>query len=221
MSLRPPISADGKRVVILGGGDTGADCLGTAHRQRALSVHQFELLPIPSLERTSDMPWPSWPMILRTSAAHEEGGVRDYSVATKSFSGDATGSVCALHGVRVQPSTREDGTRHLAERPDSGFAIEADLVLLALGFTGAEQSPLLAGLGLTRDCRGNLEVDGSIPGVFTCGDARRGASLVVWAISRRTGCRRSYRHVAPVRCVTKRHPGNCIAVTARLRSSPR
>src|SRR5262245_24722102 len=139
------ITAHGRRVVILGGGDTGADCLGTAHRQGAKVVYQFELLPKPPLERNASMPWPSWPMILRTSGAHEEGGVRDWSINTKSFRG-RNGRVEKLRAVRVEFGAPESGTgrRPMLEAPGSEFELEVDLVLLAMGFTGPERKGVLS-----------------------------------------------------------------------------
>ena len=180
------ISAEGKRVVILGGGDTGADCLGTAHRQGAREVVQFEILPEPPLQRPSDNPWPDWPLVLRLSAAHEEGGLRDYSIATKAFFG-SNGSVENLHGVRVQWGRDETGRMAMQEVPSSEFEEETELVLLALGFLHPEHDGLLADLGVKLDARGNVAVDGNMmtsePGVFAAGDMARGASLVVWAIA--------------------------------------
>ena len=179
------ITAKGKRVVILGGGDTGSDCLGTSNRQGAVSVHQFELLPKPPEQRTSDMPWPDWPMILRSSSSHEEGVVRDWSINTKRFSGEH-GVVKKLHAVRLEWKKGDNGRMSMIEIPGSDFEMEADLVLLALGFLGPERQGLISELGVKLDERGNVAVDGdymsNIPGVFACGDARRGQSLVVWAI---------------------------------------
>jgi len=178
------ISAKGKRVVILGGGDTGSDCLGTSNRQGAVSVHQFELLAKPPEVRTADMPWPNWPMILRTSTSHEEGVIRDWSLNTKSFSGN-NGKVQKLHGVRLNWKT-DNGRMMMEEIAGSEFELECDLVLLALGFLGPEPDGAIAQLGLKLDQRGNIECDSnymsSVPGVFAAGDARRGQSLVVWAI---------------------------------------
>jgi glutamate synthase (NADPH/NADH) small chain len=180
------IVATGKRVVILGGGDTGSDCLGTANRQGAVSVHQFELLPRPPEARTEDMPWPFWPMVLRTSSSHEEGVIRDWSVNTKRFSGDSSRHVRALHGVRLDWQRGADGRWQMIEVPGSDFELEVDLVLLALGFVGPERAGLLADLGVRLTDRGTVDVDDdymtSVPGVFACGDLRRGQSLVVWAI---------------------------------------
>jgi glutamate synthase (NADPH/NADH) small chain len=175
------VSAAGKRVVIIGGGDTGADCLGTAHRQRPASVTQFELLPQPPLERAPSTPWPLWPMQLRTESAHEEGGIRDWGVSTTRFTGDAHGNVQRLHAVRVGPPPKFEPI------PDAEFTLDADLVLLAMGFLGPVQNGLLDSLGVKLDARGNVEAAAdhmtSIPGVFAAGDMRRGQSLVVWAIA--------------------------------------
>ena len=180
------ISAEGKRVVILGGGDTGADCLGTAHRQGAEVVYQFELLPEPPEQRRPDNPWPQWPAILRSSPAHEEGGIRDYNLLTKSFSG-RNGRVEKLHAVRVEWTTGENGRPTMAEVPGSDLEVEADLVLLAMGFLHPEHNGMLTDLGVALDARGNVQTDGSkrtsLPGVFAGGDMARGQSLVVWAIA--------------------------------------
>jgi len=181
------LTAEGKKVVILGGGDTGADCLGTVHRQGATEVYQFEIMPKPPTERDATMPWPFYPMILRTSAAHEEGGNRDWSISTKSFSGE-DGKLKKLHGVRVEWSAPDaSGRRKMEEVPGSEFEIECDLVLLALGFLHPQQEGLLTDLGVELDGRGNVKSDShyasSKPGVFACGDMRRGQSLIVWAIA--------------------------------------
>jgi glutamate synthase (NADPH) small chain len=174
-----------RRVVIIGGGDTGSDCAGTCIRQGALSVTQFELLPQPPASRAESTPWPLWPMQLRTSHAHEEGTARDWSVATTAFSGE-NGRVQRLHAARIESKPAADGRPTFERIPGTEFEIEADLVLLAMGFTGPVRSNLLTGLGLSFDARGNIATDGShqtkVPGVFTAGDARRGASLIVWAI---------------------------------------
>jgi len=178
------ILATGKRVVILGGGDTGSDCLGTSNRHGAVSVHQFELLPEPPKDRPP-LVWPNWPMILRTSSSHEEGVTRDFSINTKRFSGDAAGNVKQLHGVRLD-WIQENGRPVMKEIPGSEFTIDCELVLLALGFLGPEPDGMLAQLGVKLTDRGNVQVDGTyqttVPGVFACGDMRRGQSLVVWAI---------------------------------------
>ena len=181
------ITAKGKRVVILGGGDTGADCLGTAHRQGAKEVLQFEIMPEPPEVRGVGNPWPEWPLVMRLSAAHEEGGLRDYSISTKAFSGGG-GSVEKLHAARVQWGRDEESGR-LAMKEEGGgeFEVEADLVLLALGFLHPEHGGLLADLAVKLDPRGNVAVDENMmtsePGIFAAGDMVRGASLVVWAIA--------------------------------------
>jgi glutamate synthase (NADPH/NADH) small chain len=180
------ITAKDKHVIIIGGGDTGADCLGTAHRQGALAIHQLELMPMPPKERTADNPWPEWPQIFRVSTAHEEGGERLYAVSTQRFSGDGKGNVRALHGVRIE-TVREDGRLQFKPVPGTEFELRADLVLLAMGFTGAEQSAMLSDLGVTMTDRGNVGRDAqwmtNVPGVFTAGDMQRGQSLIVWAIA--------------------------------------
>lgn len=175
------ILATGKRVVIIGGGDTGADCLGTCHRQKPLSVHQFEIMPKPPDERSPLTPWPLWPMQLRTEGAHEEGGVRDWSIATTKFTGANNGQVQKLHAVRVGPPP----TFELI--PGTEFTMEADLVLIAMGFIGPTRNGMIEQLGVRLDSRGNVATDqncmSSVPGVFAAGDMRRGQSLVVWAIA--------------------------------------
>ena len=180
------ISAEGKRVIILGGGDTGADCLGTAHRQGAELIHQFELLPEPPIERVADNPWPQWPNILRSSGAHEEGGIRDYNILTKSFSG-SNGQVEKLHAVRVAWNRGEDGRYNMEEVSGSEFEVEADLVLFAMGFLHPEHEGMLSQMGIVLDGRGNVQIDENrmtnVPGVFAGGDMARGQSLVVWAIA--------------------------------------
>jgi glutamate synthase (NADPH/NADH) small chain len=173
------ILATGKHVVIIGGGDTGADCLGTSHRQKAASVHQFEIMPMPPSDRTASTPWPLWPLQLRVESSHEEGGIRDWAIATTSFSGD--GQVNKLHAVRVGPAPKFEPI------PGSEFSLDADLVLLAMGFTGPVKTGLIEQLGVNLDARGNVSTDAnymsSAPGVFAAGDLRRGQSLVVWAIA--------------------------------------
>ena len=185
-SVPDQITAVGKHVIILGGGDTGADCLGTALRQKAKSVHQFELLPKPPLSRTVDMPWPNWPMILRSSSAHEEGGIRDWAINTKSFSG-MNGNVSTLHAIRVEWVKGESHKYEMREIPGSEFEIPCDLCLLAMGFVHPEHEGPIQKLGLQLDPRGNVKTDNhymtNLPGVFACGDMRRGQSLVVWAIT--------------------------------------
>ena len=179
------ITAKDKRVIILGGGDTGADCLGTALRQGARGVLQFELLPRPPEQRPPDNPWPTWPNILRVSSAHEEGGVCRYSVLTKRLSGE-NGVLKKLHAVRVD-SISENGRLVMKEIPGTEFEEDVDLLVLAMGFLGPERSPMLDQLGLDLTERGNVKADEnkmtSIPGVFTAGDMARGQSLIVWAIA--------------------------------------
>jgi glutamate synthase (NADPH/NADH) small chain len=181
------ITAQGKNVVVLGGGDTGSDCLGTAHRQGAELVYQLELLSEPPAQRRPDNPWPQWPIILRSSPAHEEGGIRDYDVLTKAFSG-SNGRVERLHAVRVDWSPASgNGRLHMQEIPGSEFVVETGLVLLAMGFLHPEHGGVLDQLGVGLDDRGNIKVDENrttnVPGVFAGGDAARGQSLVVWAIA--------------------------------------
>jgi glutamate synthase (NADPH/NADH) small chain len=177
-----PIHAAGKHVVIIGGGDTGADCLGTAHRQGAASVTQLEILPAPPESRPDSAPWPTYPMIRRVTSAHEEGGERVYSVSTKEFLGDEQGVVRAMRLVEVE---MVDG--RFAEVPGSEHEIPADLVFLAMGFTGPEHGPLVEQFGVALDERGNIRRDEqyatNVPGVFVAGDAGRGQSLIVWAIA--------------------------------------
>jgi glutamate synthase (NADPH/NADH) small chain len=180
------ITAKDKRVVIIGGGDTGADCLGTAHRQGARSIHQFELLPRPPEERSETNPWPEWPNVFRVSGAHEEGGERVYSVSTERFAGNADGQVTALHAKQVEMK-RENGRLSFTPVPDSAFELEVDLVLLAMGFLGPTRGGLLDELGVELTDRGNVSRDEnwmtSVDGVFTAGDMQRGQSLIVWAIA--------------------------------------
>jgi len=175
------ILATGKHVVIIGGGDTGADCLGTTHRQKPLSVHQFEIMPKPPIERSPLTPWPQWPLQLRSEGAHEEGGIRDWSLATTKFTGNSEGKVQQLHAVRVGPPPKFEPI------PGTEFTMEADLVLLAMGFLGPVRNGLITQLGVDIDARGNVATDrnnmSSVPGVFAAGDMRRGQSLVVWAIA--------------------------------------
>ena len=180
------ISASGKRVVIIGGGDTGADCLGTVHRQGARSVAQFELLPRPPEDRAADNPWPNWPNIFRVSPAHEEGGDRVYAVSTDRFSGTVDGHLSTLHASHVE-MRRENGRTTFNKVSGSEFEMEVDLVLLAMGFLGAEREGMLSELGVKMTDRGNVWRDEqwmtTAPGVFTAGDMQRGQSLIVWAIA--------------------------------------
>jgi glutamate synthase (NADPH/NADH) small chain len=175
------INAHGKRVVIIGGGDTGADCLGTCHRQGALTVHQFEIMPKPPSERAASTPWPLWPLQLRTEGAHEEGGIRDWSINSAKFTGDENGNVQQLHLIRVGPPPKFEaleGSEHI---------LEVDLVLLAMGFLGPVRNGMIEQLALAVDNRGNVAANAeymtSEDGIFAAGDMRRGQSLVVWAIS--------------------------------------
>lgn len=188
------ITAKDKHVVVIGGGDTGADCVGTSVRQGAKSVRQIELLPKPPADRTIDMPWPYWPMTLRVSTSHEEAAgklnhdqeIRDWSINTKKFTGE-NGVVKTLHGVRLEWTKAADGRFNMTEVPGSEFELDCDLCLLAMGFVGPEQNGMIEQLGLKLDPRGNIQVDenyqSSVDGVFAAGDSRRGQSLVVWAIS--------------------------------------
>jgi glutamate synthase (NADPH/NADH) small chain len=181
------VTARGKDVVVLGGGDTGADCLGTALRQGARSVTQLEIMPRPPEERPSAQPWPTYPMVYRVSSAHEEGGDRMYSVSTQSFLGDDEGRVRALRLVEVE---FVDGRFTPVEGSEKD--VPAQLVLLAMGFTGPERGPLVEQLGVELDARGNVRRDdafmSSVPGVFVAGDAGRGQSLIVWAIAEGRSC---------------------------------
>ncbi len=180
----PPITAEGKDVIILGGGDTGADCLGTALRQKAKSVTQLEILARPPDSRNEKMPWPTYPMIYRISSAHEEGGDRVYAVSTQRFTGDVDGNVSGLVIAEVDEKFNPvEGTEQ---------ELPAQLVLLAMGFIGPEKGPLLEGLEVEFDQRGNVDRDGdwmtSTEGVFACGDMGRGQSLIVWAIAEGRSC---------------------------------
>jgi len=180
------VSAKGKKVIILGGGDTGSDCVGTANRQGAASIHQFELMFKPPKDRASDNPWPNWAFILRTSTSHEEGVTRDYSIMTKRLSGEAL-KLKKLHAVRLQGiKDATTGQMKTQEVAGSEFEMECDLLLLAMGFTGPVKKGMLEELGVALDQWGNVKADEnkmtSIPGVFSAGDMTRGQSLVVWAI---------------------------------------
>jgi glutamate synthase (NADPH/NADH) small chain len=190
------IMATGKKVVILGGGDTGSDCLGTSLRHGAKSIHQLELMPEPPRERSDDNPWPQWPRVWRDSSSHQEGGDRLFSVLTKSFSGE-NGKLTHLHGVEVAWTKGEDGRPQMSEVAGSEFTLEADLVFLAMGYLHPDTAPFVKDLGLDLDARGNIATDdetlaSSVPGVYAAGDCHRGQSLVVWAISEG---RRAAHHV--------------------------
>ena len=182
-----PVTAEGKHVVIIGGGDTGADCLGTAHRQGALSVHQLEIMPEPPGSRSSDNPWPTWPLVLRTSSALEEGGERLFSVTTDEFVDDGSGSVAGLRGLEVELVTGDDGRPSFRPVEGSEFELPCQLVLLAMGFLGTEPDGVVADLGLDLDARGSVAAgpdwSTNVDGVFVCGDMTRGQSLIVWAIA--------------------------------------
>jgi glutamate synthase (NADPH/NADH) small chain len=183
----PAITAEDKRVVIIGGGDTGADCLGTVHRQGAASVHQFEILACPPDVRAAGNPWPTWPVILRTSSAHEEGGERLFAVNTERFLDDGHGNV---RGLRAHEVVMTEGRFERVDGTD--FDLPCDLVLLAMGFTGPERGSWLERLGVAYDARGNIVRDASfmsdVPGVFVAGDMGRGQSLIVWAIAEGRAC---------------------------------
>ena len=180
-----PISAAGKRVVIIGGGDTGADCLGTAHRQGAASVHQFEIMPRPPDSRDASTPWPTWPLMFRTSSAHEEGGERLFAVNTVEFTANPDGGVSGLRACEVEMST-VDGRLRFDPVEGTEFDLPCELVLLALGFSGPEPE-LASAFGVSLSQRGTIarsqDYETDMPGVFVCGDAGRGQSLIVWAIA--------------------------------------
>ncbi len=187
------ISAKGKKVLVIGGGDTGSDCVGTSNRQGAKSVHQLELLPQPPVNENKQLTWPNWPMKLRTSSSHQEGCERQWSILTKSFEGNEKGEVTKLICVEVEWKKNEDGSIKMIEVEDSEFEIEADLVLLAMGFVHPIHEGLVNNLSLKLDQRGNVEADEisfktSSNKVFVAGDCRRGQSLVVWAISEGRKC---------------------------------
>ncbi|HKO88329.1 MAG TPA: glutamate synthase subunit beta [Burkholderiales bacterium] len=192
------IMATGKHVVVIGGGDTGSDCVGTSNRHGAASVTQFELLPQPPEEENKEMTWPYWPLKMRTSSSHEEGAQRDWAITTKAFKGE-NGHVTALVGARVEWKKDDKGQMKMVEMPGSEFEIPADLVLFAMGFVGPVQKGMLEQLGLAKDARGNVRAttDGpgcyqtSNPKVFAAGDMRRGQSLIVWAIREGRQCARA------------------------------
>lgn len=175
------VVATGKNVVIIGGGDTGADCLGTCHRQKAKSVYQFEIMPMPPAERAPETPWPLWPMQLRVESSHEEGGIREWGVATTKFMGDDDGHVKQLQAIRVGNPPKFESIA------GTEFTLDADLVLLAMGFTSPVYGGMLEQFGVALNSRGNVATNedymSSVEGVFAAGDMRRGQSLVVWAIS--------------------------------------
>jgi len=193
-SKESPISAQGKHVVIIGGGDTGADCLGTAHRQGATSVTQLEIMPRPPEVRADTNPWPQWSLVMRTSSAHEEGGERVFSVNTDRFVGNEDGTVRALVITEVE---LVDGK--FVAIPGTERELQADLVLLALGFTGPEKKSWIEQLGVALDARGNVaRSEGfatNVPGVFVAGDMGRGQSLIVWAIAEGRACAAAVDHL--------------------------
>jgi glutamate synthase (NADPH/NADH) small chain len=186
------ITAKDRDVIIIGGGDTGADCLGTAHRQGARSIHQLELLQRPPDDRSAGNPWPLWPNIFRVSSAHEEGGERMYSISTQRFTGEG-GRVQRLHAQQVETASR-NGRLEFLPVPGSEFVLNADLVLLAMGFLGPEPDGMLSKLGVKMTDRGTVWRDAnwmtSVPGVFTAGDMQRGQSLIVWALAEGRSCAR-------------------------------
>jgi glutamate synthase (NADPH/NADH) small chain len=182
------IDVKGKKVVVIGGGDTGSDCVGTSRRQGAESIVQIELLPRPPKERAADNPWPQWALIERTSSSHEEGVIRDYAVLTKKFSGQE-GVLKKLHAVRLEFGEKDPvrGRQAMKEVPGSAFELECDFAFLAMGFVGPVKSGMIEEMGIALDARGNIKTDknymSSVEGVFAAGDMRRGQSLVVWAIN--------------------------------------
>jgi len=190
-TTRSPIDVKGKKVVIIGGGDTGADCLGTAIRQGAATIHQFEILPRPPDQRDASMPWPTYPMLYRVSSAHEEGGQRVYAVNTECFLGDDDGNVRALRAHEVEQKIA-DGRMTFEKIEGTDFELPCELVLLAMGFVGPQRQGLLEQLGVDLNERGNVARDGSfrtnLDNVFVCGDMGRGQSLIVWAIAEGRSC---------------------------------
>lgn len=182
----PRLDAAGRHVVVLGGGDTGSDCLGTALRQGAASVRQVELLPAPPAIRAEGNPWPKWPVIFRTSTSQEEGGERHFALMTKQLTG-SDGRLQALHAVEVELQREPGALPRIVERPGTETTFQADLLILAMGFTGPETANLSEELGVKLSPRGTVQVDAhfatSAEGVFCAGDASRGASLIVWALS--------------------------------------
>ena len=189
---RGSITATGKHVVVIGGGDTGSDCVGTSNRQGAASVTQLEIMPRPPAKENKTLTWPDWPLKLRTSSSHEEGCERDWAVVTKRAIG-SNGKIEALECVRIEWVKSDDGRMEMKEIPGSGFQLKADLVLLAMGFLGPRQAGMIEQSGVGLDPRGNVAANvvdykSSVSGVFSCGDMRRGQSLVVWAIREGRQC---------------------------------
>jgi glutamate synthase (NADPH/NADH) small chain len=192
---RPEILATGKHVIVIGGGDTGSDCVGTSNRQGAASVTQLEIMPKPPEHEDKALTWPDWPLKLRTSSSHDEGCERDWAVLTKRIR-EKDGKIDALELVRVTWQADENGAMNMVEVPDSAYELKADLVLLAMGFVHPVKTGMLADMGVELDGRGNVSADTvdyatSIPGVWSAGDMRRGQSLVVWAIREGRQCARS------------------------------
>ncbi len=203
------ITAKGKRVIVLGGGDTGADCVGTANRQGAASVKQFELLPEPPKDRSPHNPWPQWAQILRTSTSHEEGCVRDYSIMTTRLNGE-NGELKRLHAIRLEFNRNpETGRMDMTEVPGTEFSEDVDMVVLAMGFLSPVKEGMLEEFGVKLDQRGNVKTQGghpdtqaggmtSVPSVFAAGDMRRGQSLIVWAIHEgREAAKHAMQYLAP------------------------
>lgn len=192
----PPVVATGKHVIVIGGGDTGSDCVGTSNRQGAASVTQFELMPMPPTARTTNMPWPSFPMLLKTTTSHEEGCQRQWAITTKAFISDSNGQVKAVRIADVQWTSGADGRpAHFSEVPGSERELPCDLALLAMGFVHPQHEGMLIDLDVELDDRGNVKANDknyqtNIPRVFAAGDMRRGQSLVVWAISEGRECAR-------------------------------
>jgi len=192
------LTAEGKNVIVIGGGDTGSDCIGTSRRQGASSITQFEIMPRPPEREAAQPVWPYWPMVLRTSTSHEEGAEREFAVATKKFVG-SNGRITGLVAVKVEWCKDDDGRMQMREIEGSEFELPADLVLLAMGFVGPDRAGLVTDLGLELDARGNIACNDSYMAksdgknkadIFACGDARRGQSLVVWAIWEGRECAR-------------------------------
>lgn len=189
------INAQGKHVVVIGGGDTGSDCIGTSNRHGAASVTQLEIMPQPPVHENKSLTWPDWPLKLRTSSSHQEGAEREFAVATKRFIGQ-DGRVTAIECVRLEWVAGPDGRQQMREIAGSEFELKADLVFLAMGFVGPRKAGAVDQSGVDLDPRGNVLADTndyrtSQPSIFACGDARRGQSLVVWAIREGRQCARA------------------------------
>lgn len=217
-----PIMATGKHVVVIGGGDTGSDCVGTSNRHGARSVAQFELLPKPPASRTMEMPWPTYPMVLKTSSSHEEGCERQWAVATKEFISDENGNLKALKTVDLEWKIGANGRAQFVEIEGSSREIPCELVLLAMGFVHPQHEGLVNELGVELDDRGNVRANEknyqtSIPKVFTAGDMRRGQSLVVWAISEGRECARQVDEFLSGQSVLETRDANLMVVSAGFR----